>query len=161
MKLKIVIAVTVFTLFASGCKQDVIRITHHNTIFGEWLSHGTKKISSTVYAKVVYREKFLIDGDLYSTKWFNFKDKQGNDLGEFYITKLFNWSRKSNKISAKFVRCQTGITKPLRANNLGYKKLKKMCDISYYKNGRVITKAYKFIGNKLLLGNRVYEKIGR
>jgi len=159
MRLKLLNSVAICTLFISGCSQDTISTTHKPTIYGEWLSNGAKEISSSVVAKVLYKEKFLKNGDLYSTKWFNFKDIQGRDLGEFYITKLFKWRKTPSKISTKFVRCQTGITKPLKTNNLAYLKLKKMCEISLQKNGRVTTKIYKLTGDKLLLGDRVYSKI--
>jgi len=159
MKLKLLNIVAVGALFITGCSQDLINFNYKSSIEGEWLSKGSKRVSNTILAKVLYKEKFLKNGDLYSSKWFNFKDSKGRDLGEFYITKLFKWNKNSNKISTKFVRCQTGITKPLKATKLGYSKLKYTCARSVYNNGRVTVKEYKLIDNKLILGNREYIKI--
>jgi len=157
MKLSILIAI--FILFVTGCRENMVSVVPNNTIYGEWFSKGDKKINDNNYLKILYKEEFLKNGDLYSTKWFNIKDKNGRDLGEFYITKLFKWRVKGNQIVAKFIRCQTGITKPLKISNIGYLKLKKSCDMSLYKNGKIAVKNYKLINRKLILGNRVYSRV--
>jgi len=145
----------ILTILLSGCANK--HIYKNSSIFGNWYTYSTKNINSTIKANLTIKEQFLNNNILLNTKWYNFKDIYGNDLGEFYITKLFKYEIKNNIIKAKFIRCSTAITKPLKYKNLGYLQLSKMCKLNPYSN-KITLKEYKIINNTLILGNQRYKK---
>ena len=144
------------TLFITSCNRAPTTI-NQNTILGNWYTLEKKKINNHIEATITYKEQFFKNNTLLSTKWFNFKDRAGNNLGEYYITKLFTYKRDKNYIEAKFIRCSVGITSPLKYNNLGYKELYQKCQ-KMPKSYRVTKKAYRLLNNTLYLGNRVYYR---
>ena len=150
-KLAYIIAVLVAV---SGCNR-VATPYKSSSIYGSWYTKSYKNINSHIVAHITTKEQFYRNGTLLSSKWFNFKNKAGNNLGEYYITKQFTFSKNNNTIKAKFIRCSTGITKPLKVNNLGYQKLYRACktQMGSYK---VTQKRYKVYGSQLMLNNKKY-----
>ncbi len=143
-------------LFLSSCSSKSVEIKRVYSLYGSWHTKTQKQIDKNIRADITIKEQFFRDGRLISTKWFDFKDRSGRDLGEYYITKEFRFSRDNKIIKAKFIRCKTGITKPLSAKNLGYKELFNMCQRK--KSYKITAKEYKIIGNKLYIQDRVYIK---
>lgn len=165
MKYIITIIAFVSTLLLSGCGSDNIyqrsNIQRHSadTLIGSWYTYGAKYIKGGYQIQEIKKEQFMRNGQLYSSKWFNLKDRVGRDLGEFYITKLFSWKFKGNRVVAKFNRCSVGISKPLKVHYAGYVQLRKACRESYKRSGRITVKHIRFIdNNRVKLGNKVYNR---
>jgi hypothetical protein len=144
-------------LIFGGCSSKGVGIKRVYSLYGNWHTKEQKVVDNNTKADVTIKEQFFKDGRLISSKWYNFKDSSGKNLGEYYITKEFKFNKNNNIIKAKFIRCSTGITQPLKSNNLGYKELSSVCK-NQSKSNKITAKEYKIVGNKLYLGNRVYTK---
>lgn len=161
---KITILAATFSLFFTGCnvsfdKRQTRGVNNSNKIVGSWYALGIKKRRGALLINQTKKEVFYRNGTLISSKWFNFKDKRGRNLGEFYITKSFKWHTKGNKIVVKFNRCSTGVTKKLRAPNLGYYKLKRVCQYSKKRRGKISAKRFRLKNSRtMILGGLTYHK---
>jgi len=144
-------------IFFIGCSNKGVEIKRVYSLYGSWHTKEQKAINNNIKADITIKEQFFKDGRLISSKWYNFKDNSGKNIGEYYITKEFRFNKENNIIKAKFVRCSTGITKPLKSSNLGYKELSNMCQ-NQQRSNKITAKEYKIVGNKLYIGSRVYTK---
>lgn len=153
MKLSIYLIGIVIVL--SGCSKGV-DIKKSSDIYGSWHTNS-KKVIGSKEVDITIKEQFFKNGILLSSKWFNFKDKNSQNLGEYYITKAFRYKKEGNIIKAKFIRCSTGITKPLKSKNLGYYKLSKLCK-KQPKSYKITAKRFKIINNRLYLEDKVYKR---
>ncbi len=138
----------------SGCHRAVAPA---GSVYGKWYSKSVKNINSNIVAKITQQEQFYQNGTLISTKWFSLKDHSGVNLGEFYITKQFKFTKKSKAIKAKFIRCSTGVTKQLKVHTSLYNELSRRCKYQIG-GGRVTSKFYNVLGSRLQLGRKVYYR---
>lgn len=128
-------------------------------LVGSWHSNGKRYNRGNLQIQEIRKEQFFQNGQLLSSKWFRFKDRVGRDLGGYYITKLFTWKRKGNRVIAKFNRCSVGVVNELKASNLGYSQLKRKCEHSLRFRGKTTVKRLKFITNRdISLGGVSYHK---
>ena len=150
MKLKYIIISSIVIFNSSFAKVP----SKNSNLIGSWYSKKEKILNGKVILNITKKEQFFKNGALLSTKWFNFKTRDGKDLGEYYITKLFSWSADKKIVKARFFKCNTAITKKLKIDPLGYKKLSKQCKASNGSN-KITTKSYKIIGDKLYLNKDI------
>ena len=161
---KLLILTSTVSVFFAGCsynsyKEKKSTASNANLVVGSWYATGIKKRKSNLLINQSKKEVFYKNGLLLSSKWFNFKDAQGRDLGEYYITKSFKWHTKGSRIIVKFNRCSVGITRTLSASNLGYYKLKRVCQNSMRRRGKISAKQFKIVDyNTMLLGGVLYHK---
>ena len=163
MKYKTLVTISASLAFFTACSNqnssllgDLVR---KNSIIGNWYTTGIKSHKGKLLVEQTRKEQFFKNGLLLSSKWFNFKDANGRDLGEYYITKSFKWHKQGNKIVVKFNRCSAGVTKELKVTNSNFNKLKNECQNSIGKKGKISTKSFKLVNSKtLLLGGMIYHK---
>jgi len=140
-----------FIILIGGCAYNHKLISIQKSLYGNWFTKEQKRVDSKTTINITRKEQFFKNGKLISSKWFEVKDSSGKNLGEYYITKEFIYKKEPKYIKAKFIRCQTGITKPLK-DDFGYQALSNACKKSLGSHKTTI-KAYKIIGNKLILNS--------
>ncbi len=146
----------VVSLLLIGCSSVTIKPETKN-IYGNWFTKSQIKGDNRV-KELTKKEQFFKNGKLISSIWYNFKDGKGKSLGEYYITREFKYNIKKDTISAKFVRCSTGITKPLKVEKNEYSKLSNICKRQNI-GDKISKKRYKLIDNyTLLLGDKKYKR---
>ena len=147
-------------ILLNGCAKNRLNLMHKNSnnLLGNWYHKEKKSLNSNVYINITNKEQFFKNGTLLSTKWFNFKSRDGKDLGEFYITKLFTWQKDSNTIKATFNRCNTSVTKKLLVDKKYYYDLSNNCKLQKHSN-KATLKGYRVLMNKLILGDKLYNKV--
>ena len=165
MKYIIVIGAFLLSLLVIGCGghrgyyKPATKSYAADLLVGGWYSHGVKYTRNNLQIRERKKEQFFRNGQLLSSKWFNIRDRAGRDLGEFYITKLFTWKLRGNRVVAKFNRCDVGVVRALKDPNIGYNSLKKSCQNSLKRRGKVSVKRLKFINRRVIkLGNKIYYR---
>jgi len=156
--MKVLLYMLLFGGLVVSCSREHKLISIKRSIYGSWFTKESKSLNEETEILITNKEQFFTNGVLISSKWFDFRDKSGKVLGEYYITKKFRFSIKGNQIEAKFLRCKTGISKALKIDNTGYKSLAKACRSSYGTYKRTI-KRYKIVGDRLILGNQEHIKV--
>jgi len=165
MKYIIVIGAFLLSLLVIGCGghrsyyKSATKSNAADLLIGSWYSHGLKYTRKSFQIRERKKEQFFRNGQLLSSKWFAIRDRAGRDLGEFYITKLFTWKLRGNRVVAKFQRCDVGVVRALKAPNIGYNKLKRECRYSLKRRGKTTVKRIKFINTReIMLGDKIYRK---
>ena len=165
MRYRIVIGVFLFLLFSIGCgahrayQKPMLKSYTADALVGSWYSHGIKYARNNLQISERKKEQFFRNGQLLSSKWFNIRDRAGRDLGEFYITKLFTWKLKGNRVVAKFNRCDVGIVRALKIEGATYSRLKRACQDSLKRKRRVSVKRVKFLKQSvIMLGNKLFYR---
>lgn len=164
MKYFIILVAILLSIVIVGCssisyKHRGMQNLQQNALCGSWYAIDSNYIRNGLQVQKTAKEQFFNNGQLLSSKWFHYRDKAGRDLGEYYVTKLFTWRKRGNRVVARFQRCSVGVTQELKAPNLGLKELKRVCQRSYAHKGRVTIKRFRFLnGNRLMLGDKIYQK---
>ncbi len=165
MKYIIVIGAFLLSLLIIGCGgnrtyySSASKRSAANFLVGSWYTQGVKYHRKSLQIRERRKEQFFRNGQLLSSKWFAIRDRAGRDLGEFYITKLFTWKLRGNRVIAKFQRCDVGVVRALKAPNIGYSKLKRACRYSLKRRGKITVKRIKFINTReIMLGDKIYRK---
>jgi len=165
MRYLLVTMAFMFSILTVGCgsskgyKQPLKRAHSVNAIIGSWYKYGLRYTRNNLQIKETKKEQFFQNGQLLSSKWFSIQDRIGRDLGEFYITKLFRWNMQGNRVVAQFQRCNVGIVRALKAPNIGYNRLKRACQNSLKRRGKITVKRIQFLDRKRIkLGNELYFK---
>ena len=165
MKYIIVIGAFLLSLLIIGCGgnrtyySSASKRSAANFLVGSWYTQGVKYHRKSLQIRERRKEQFFRNGQLLSSKWFAIRDRAGRDLGEFYITKLFTWKLRGNRVVAKFQRCDVGVVRALKAPNIGYNKLKRACRYSLKRRGKTTVKRLKFINRRVIrLGNQIYYR---
>ena len=165
MKYIIVIGAFLLSLLIIGCGgnrayySSVTKRSAADFLVGSWYTQGIKYHRKSLQIRERRKEQFFRNGQLLSSKWFAIRDRAGRDLGEFYITKLFTWKLRGNRVVAKFQRCDVGVVRALKAPNIGYNKLKIACRYSLKRRGKTTVKRIKFINTReIMLGDKIYRK---
>ena len=165
MRYIIAVIVFIFSISIVGCgnrqayQKPLTKSYAANALIGSWYTYGLRYTRNNLQIKETKKEQFFRNGELLSSKWFSIKDRIGRDLGEFYITKLFTWQLRGNRVVAKFNRCDVGVVRALKAPNIGYNRLKRACQNSLKRRGKITVKRIKFINRKeIMLGDKIYRK---
>jgi len=131
-------------------------------LIGNWYAIGGREFVNSMEVSVRKKEQFFQNGTLLSSKWFKLRAPNGANLGEFYITKLFSYKADNRHIVAKFKRCNVGVVKPLKVAYKEYSRLKRQCENSLARQGKVSIKSYRFINrNYLKIGRVIYQRVSR
>ncbi len=161
MKFFILFISTLFITLIVGCSSSK-KYNQNNaqsTLTGSWHTNGLRYNRNKLQILERKKEQFFRNGQLLSSKWFAFKDRSGQDLGEYYITKLFNYRVVGHKIVAKFNRCSVGIVRELKVSKEDFYRLQKRCRNSLFHRGKVTIKRFKFINHhQLIIANKIYSR---